>query len=144
MKRNDRFVFGSRVIASLAVACGLGLGGCRSNERVYEVGHESHLRASFSGSTLVCRLPETVPVESAVAAGVQTLERTGHSISTREATSHRGWVVGRPGGQRLYDKARITTTRVDSGTRVTIEVEPFGDEPTSRAVLDEMLLRLGL
>lgn len=140
MRPFDRKLFGLCAAVSLAVV----LGGCASNTRVYDVGHETHLRALYTNGELICRLPGSVPVESAVAAGAQTLERTGHAISARESTSYRGRVVGRPGGERLYEKASITTIRGDDNTRVTIAVEPFGDEPTSRAVLDEMLLRLGL
>lgn len=134
------------VAAGLAVAM-LG-GGCESRY-AWQGDPGGRVLAAYSGRTLSTELPDNVRVPAIIAAGESALLNRGYSIVTRDATIDKGRVVGRPsdGGLAGYvgmDRVIISSKQSARGTRVWVTAEPLGDETLSRAVLDAILVRLGM
>lgn len=93
------------------------------------------LRADFAAPT---RVP------AVLAAAELALTGRGYSIATREVTSDRGRIDARPPHASSDDDVTIIAEASGDGTHATIEVGQWGDEALSRAILDAMLVRLGL
>lgn len=126
-------------LVALAAACG-----CQTSER-YQ-GH-SHTVATWQGRTLRVALPDAVRVPGAHYAAVEALLARGYAIDLDEATADRGHIVAREpdasvlgGWRRVVVRTRLTPSDVG----MSLSLEPVGDEVVARAILDDVLRRLGL
>lgn len=128
---------GALTLAVLAAA------GCTSSA----LHGRSQLQADYSVRELSTVLPAEVTVAQAAAAAERALLQGGFVLTERTVTADGARLVGAaPSRSGLGPDPRpmVALRPVAGGTRTTITLEPFGDEETSRRILDEMLLGLGL
>jgi hypothetical protein len=134
------------LMLALTLAFGLCplLAGCQVSERYQG---QSRIVATWQGRTLTAELPDAVRVPGAHYAAVEALLARGYAIEADEATADRGLVVGRgpdstimAGYRRVVVRSALTPQHVG----LSLTVEPVGDEVLARAILDDVLLRLGL
>lgn len=126
------------VLAASVVAIG-----CQTSQRYQG---QSERVATWQGRTLSVELPDAVRVPGAHFAAAEALRARGYAIDTDEATADRGLLVAREpdatvlgGWRKVVVRTRLTPTAVGLG----ITLEPAGDEVTARAILDDVLARLG-
>lgn len=142
----NRLPITMRTIAVLAVVTGVG---CASEPRVQQQGP---VLAAYSFRTLTADLGMDFGVPVVVTAAEQALNGRGYTISSRRMTEDSGRVVAVAPGSRLGHDSRIglservviSATLTAMGTRVRVTAQPLGNEAISRAILDDILLRLGL
>ena len=108
--------------------------------------------AAYSFRTLTANLGMDMRVPLVVTAAEQALGQRGYTISSRRMTEDSGQVIAVAAGsslghdfrdglsERIVFSAKLTA----SGTRVKVSAQPLGNEAISRAILDDILLRLGL
>ncbi len=100
--------------------------------------------AEYAMGTLEASLPATVGIPAVRASAEQTLRSRGYVISESYGSRDRFRVDATgPGREGRRDRTRIEGWLTPSTTRVRIESGLFGDEAAAKAVLDEMLVRLG-
>lgn len=128
-------------LAGIVLVFGVMATGCST---VYSWHGGGRIAASYTGRTLTADLPDTESVPAVIAAGDAALRHRGYTITRREATTDRGRVVGRPAGGKALEEAVISARILDTGARMTVTFKPMGDESASRAVVDDVLRRLGL
>lgn len=133
-----------RQLAALALVSALALTGCQTSERYQG---ESRTVAAWRGRTLSAELPDAVTVPGAHYAAVEALQARGYAIEADEATRDRGFVSARaPDGTPLggYRRVVVRTRLTPAAVGLGITLEPAGDEVAARAILDDVLARLGL
>jgi hypothetical protein len=133
---------GRQLAALFVIACLLGA--CQSSERYQG---ESRTVATWQGRTLRAELPDAVTVPGAHYAAVEALQARGYAIDADEATRDRGFVAARaPDGTLMggYRRVVVRTGLTPAAVGLGITLEPAGDEVVARAILDDVLLRLGL
>ena len=124
-----------------AVLMGVALaGGCQSKAQWQGRGD---VLAVYRGTTLTAEFPEQVAVHAVVAAAETSLRSRGYAITSTEATSDRGRVVGEQPNAGAFEQVVVSARLSKIGTRVQVTQEPLGGEAISRAILDDMLARLG-
>ncbi len=115
--------------------------GCATEPRLQG---RSEIVASHQGRTLTAELPDRVRVPGALAAAAAALADRGYAIEHRRMTTDAGQIVARrpsaPAPERVIVRSRLTSRAVG----VSITLEPLGDEVAARAILDDVLARLGL
>lgn len=133
---------------TLALTLALGLcpllAGCQVSERYQG---QSRTVATWQGRTLSVELPDAVRVPGAHYAAVEALLARGYAIEADEVTADRGYVAARgPDGSMLGGVRRVVvrTSLTPQDVGQTITLEPAGDEVTAWAILDDVLVRLGL
>lgn len=104
----------------------------------------SRTAAAYSFGTLEADLPQSVRVPAVLGAADAALRRRGYSVPSGAATEDRGEVRGEPSAQSDASSVRVNAWIVPGATRVGVKVGWVGDETLSRAILDEVLQRLGL
>ncbi len=122
----------------------VGLVGCAKPTLGYQ--GKDRVLATYSMPKLKTELPPEVSVEAVTAAAESVLLARGYTITTTRHDAEKGRVVGRSPADTGWTGADQTAIRAyvtGAGTGVTIEVEPWGDEMASRALLDALLARLG-
>lgn len=120
------------------------LTGCQTSERYQG---ESRTVATWQGRTLSIELPDAVTVPGAHYAAVEALLARGYAIDADEATRDRGYLAAKgPDGTALgsYKRVVVRTGLTPSAVGLGITLEPAGDEVVARAILDDVLVRLGL
>ncbi|MBM4108369.1 MAG: hypothetical protein FJ255_06080 [Phycisphaerae bacterium] len=124
------------LVALLAVA------GCRASEGT---SGRTGVSASYRLGTLISTLPDEVRVRSVLAAADATLRARGYSVVAGQATADRGWVRGSPPAGSALDLEDVTIwSRLSrTGTRLGVDVKPILAEAQARAILDDLLRRLG-
>lgn len=132
----------------MVLIAGVTGGGCQSRY-AWQGDPGGRVLAAYSGRTLSTELPDDVRVPAIIAAGEAALLSRGYSIVTRSATIDTGRVVGRraDGGLAGYvgfDRVIVSSKQSARGTRIWVVAEPLGDETLSRALLDAILVRLGM
>ena len=121
----------------IVLAAGLCLGGCaRSHETTLRDGRA----ALYEWRTLTTDVAARVP--SVVSGAEAALRARGYTITRLETSEDRGVVAGEPGGGG--DRVVVRAWVIAEATRVGVTVEPWGGEDTARAVLDDVLRRVGL
>ncbi len=123
------------------------LGGCQS-----EPNRQRHgtVWATYSGPTLSAELGVDVRVPAVLAAAESALVQRGYSVVSRRGTEDSGRIealppgVGRAGKPGVWEKVWIAARVTSRGTQVKVTAEPWGDEAISRAILDDLLYRLGI
>lgn len=103
-----------------------------------------NISAGYSGSTLSANLPASVRVQAAIAAAESALRDRGYAIGQRRSTEDTGFVNATPPNAGWMEKTTVAARVSGPGTRITVEVHPWGDQALSRAILDDILKRLGL
>lgn len=131
------------VVVRLAVCmvAALVAAGCKST---VESQGRSRTSAAYSAGTLSADLPSTVRVQAAIAAAESALRDRGYTIGTRRATEDTGFVEAKAPRAGWLEKTTVAAKISGGGTRVTVNVEPWGDQSLSRAILDDVLKRLGM
>lgn len=127
--------------AAAAALIASALGGCNAEHAYHGSGD---ILASYSVRTLKADLPPSIRVPGAIAAAGSALRSRGYAVVSSEATEDKGRVVATAPGATMGERTVVTVRQTDTGVRVSITAEPFGDESRSRLVLDAMLARLGL
>lgn len=111
---------------------------------------DSRTPAAYSMGALKAVLPDSRRVQAVTAAADASLRARGYAVTATRATADSGHVYAkspvRPGPFSLSPATYVDVSAqiVASGTEVSIKVGDFGDEPESRAILDDVLRRLGL
>jgi len=108
--------------------------------------------AAYSFRTLSANLGMDIRVPVVVTAAEQALGERGYTISSRRMTEDSGRVVAVAAGSSLghgfrdglSERVVVTAQLTARGTRVKVSAQPLGNEAISRAILDDILLRLGL
>lgn len=128
-----------RVLTAAVVAAGLA--GCRASP-AYQGGERAVL-AKYQFRRLTADLPQTVRVPGAIAAAMEALIARGYAVQP-DTTHGSGRVVASAPAAGMLDKVTVMATEVPGAVRVEIVVDPLGDQMESRAILDAMLVRLGM
>ncbi|MCC6677416.1 MAG: DUF3568 family protein [Phycisphaerales bacterium] len=139
MKLIGRWGVAARLAVCLIAAAATA--GCRST---VESQGKSRTSAAYSTGTLSADLPSTVRVQAVIAAAESALRDRGYTIGTRRAAEDSGFVEGKLPRPGLLEKTKVEARVSGGGTRVLVKVEPWGDEAASRAILDDLLKRLGM
>lgn len=134
---SDLAKWGSVMLVGLLAA----VPGCRA--KVEQQGRMG-TTAAYSAGSLSADLPATVRVQAAVAAAESALRDRGYTIGARRASEDSGFVEAKLPRPGLFERTKVEARVTGGGTRLTVKVEPWGDEPASRAILDDVLKRLGL
>lgn len=125
----------------LAMAGGLALlAGCRANPA--PVG-AAGTQAVYRLGSLDAVLPPQVPMLTIAAAAEEALLARGYSIVSAEATADRCRVVGLGPQAADYERVIVAGSAAAAGPRVSVHVQPFGDEVASRVIMEALLARLG-
>ena len=135
-----------RIIAALA---GVSAAGCAAEPKLQQSGT---VWAAYSFRTLTADLGMDIRVPVVVTAAEQALGERGYTIASRRMTEDSGQVVAVSAGSSLGHDLRdglserviISAKLTAMGTRVKVSARPLGNEAISRAILDDILLRLGL
>lgn len=117
------------------------LPGCKAS--VEQQGHTGTL-AKYSGGVLSADLASTVRVQAVIAAAESAMRDRGYTIGARRASEDSGFVEAKLPRPGLFERTQVSSKVTAGGTRVSVKVEPWGDEAASRAILDDVLKRLGL
>ena len=140
-----------RSLGVLAAMGGVGGGamlvGCQS-----EPNRQRHgpVWATYSGPTLSAELGVDVRVPAVLAAAEAALVQRGYSVVSRRGTEDSGRIealppgAGRSGRPGVWEKVWVSARVTSRGTQVKVKFEPWGDEAISRAILDDLLYRLGI
>lgn len=106
---------------------------------------ESRILAGYNFATVEADLPDRARPQAVVAAGEAALRHRGYSVSSSQSTADSGSVEGKPPHGGFFAGSTEVWVRLGAyGTRVGVKVGLLGDEVESRAILDDMLARLGL
>lgn len=131
------------VLVPAALLAGLtAMGGCQQT-RVEAHGRERRVMAGYAMGTLSANLPQEVSVPQAHAAAEATLLDRGYVIEGSGVTRDAARLRARARVNGREESVVIAARLVPSGVRVSIESGVFGDEAVSRAILDDVLVRLG-
>ncbi|MFI4917165.1 MAG: hypothetical protein ACIAS6_11750 [Phycisphaerales bacterium JB060] len=131
----------SAVVALLIALCLVT--GCQSSQRYQG---QSRIVATWQGRTLSAEVPDAVGVPGAHYAAVEALLARGYALEADEATADRGYVAASgPDGTMLGSHRRVVvrTALTPAAVGIRITLEPVGDEVAARAILDDVLRRLG-
>lgn len=128
------------------VAAGIGFvvvgGGCEATTARQG---SSRVLAGYNFATLETDLPDHARPQAVVAAGEAALRHRGYSVTSNTSTADRGSVEARPPHGGFFDGTTEVWAKLGAyGTRVGVKVGLLGDESESRAILDDVLTRLGL
>lgn len=111
---------------------------------------QSRTLATYSFGTLEATLPDSARVQAVTAAADATLRARGYAVTSTRGTADMSYVYAkssvRQGPMAMPSKGYVAVEAkvVAGGTFVTVKVGDFGDEPESRAILDDVLRRLSL
>lgn len=129
------------VVAAAAPAL-IGLGGCKAKAG-YQ-GSDRDVMAAYGVRKLRTELPATVRVPAVVAAADATLRDRGYGVTKSHATEDSGRVEAEPRTAGPLHEIVVTAKVIPDGTRVEVLMKPWGNEAKSRAILDGILVRLGM
>lgn len=104
-------------------------------------GRDRNVDAAYQFRTLSAKLDPTIQVLTVSAAAEQTLRARGYTVTRASATADTARVSAKRGGSS--DTVVIESWLGDRFTGVSVTCEPWGDQATSRALLDGVLNRLG-
>ena len=131
------------MVHGLVLAVGMSaLGGCKSHHA--SQGSDQSIVASYRTRTLHAVLPASVRVQAVVAAADSALRDRGYAVTESRSGEDAGTVEARPANPRFLESVAVHARVVNEGTRVLVRFQPSGDESRSRAILDGILVRLGL
>lgn len=131
-----RTALGVVSLAALAM-----MGGCQPAVRSQG---QDGLLATYSGLTLTADLPERARVPAVIAAADAVVRSRGYGVERVSATEEEGSLLAIPPKSTGFPRVWIHAARVEGGTRVRINPQPWGDEDLARSLLDGILSRLGM
>lgn len=136
---------GAVAARTLVLAGGLvyGLVGTGCQPAVRNQGQEG-LLATYSMMTLTADLPERARVQAVIAAADAVVRSRGYGVELVRATEEEGSLLAIPPKSAGSPRVWIHAARVEGGTRVRINPQPWGDEDVARSLLDGILARLGM
>lgn len=129
------------VVVVLLLAVLVSATGCRAREGV--AGSGGAVQTRYLLGRLEVDLGLEVTPADVAAAAEQSLRRRGYVVTSSRHTTDRSRVEGRSAGDGWLRKTVVVSRMRMDGTRVSVRVEPLGDEPVSYAVMDDLLARLG-
>lgn len=115
--------------------------GCESS---YSMVGKSPIWAEYSFGSLAADLPRSTRVPAVVGAADAALRHRGYSITSAAATEEEGAVHAVPPASGGGRGVGVWARAIGEGTRVKVKVGLVGNEALSRAVLEDILRRLGL
>jgi hypothetical protein len=129
-------------VCAFVVVAALGVVGC-AKPQVATQGSRG-IEATYSLGTLKATLPMEATVPAVIAAADQSARARGYTVVTSTATDDRGRLVCRPPRSDSFPRVVVVAFRMSTGTKVTIEMQPMGDQDLCRSMLDAMLQQLGM
>ena len=118
------------------------LAGCSSPMPVSQ--GQTNIMATYEYPSLSAVLPTQARVPAVIAAAEQTVRARGYAVLDLASAEELGKVVARPPRTSDIPTVRIEAYRVFQWTKVVITFVPWGDNASSRSMLDGILQRLGL
>lgn len=140
--RRSKCAVVSLFVMALLVA---GVGGGCAKPVVQGQGTGGQVQAAWYLGRLEAKVGPEVGVPTVRAAAEQTLRSRGYTIESSTGTRDAFRVVAWGMSDRRRERTEITGALTASGTKIAIEPEDVSSagETTARAVLDEVLRRLG-
>lgn len=138
-----------RCLALSAIVVCVGIqAGCQQNahtrpDNVRPAGADQSILAEYSFGALSASMPGDLGVQTLRAAAESTLRSRGYVIVESSATRDRMRVVATSQVDGRHEPTTISARVTSQSSRVSIESGAFGDEQASRAILDDLLRRLG-
>jgi hypothetical protein len=105
---------------------------------------QTNVMATYEYPSLSAVLPAQARVPAVIAAAESTVRARGYAVLDHASAEELGKVVARPPRTSDFPTVRIDAYRVFQGTKVVITFSPWGDNASSRSLLDGILQRLGL
>jgi len=137
------------VMALGAVGVVMGSVGCQ-RPTYREQGGTLTVYGVYANGVLASLTPPETRVPAVMAAAEETLRRRGYTITRRDITEDLGVLRAEPphavvrSPVTVRDPVTVRAVLERDGTMVTVRVGRLGNEAASRAILDEMLRRVGL
>jgi hypothetical protein len=103
----------------------------------------SDVAAAYSMGTLTTELGPEVSILAVSAAAERALRARGYAVEESRATEDRARLIAARAGHGPFEKAIVESWVTHRGTAVAVRIDPFGDEPASYAIMDDLLSRLG-
>lgn len=129
------------VASSLMATAVLAPGGCSTSVR--EQG-DTGIAARYQAVTLTADIPHPSGPEAVIDAAEATLKQIGWSVDERVVRPGSAVINGRPANAGKLDTVTITARAEGGPTQLKITIGPWGDEVMSRAILEDVLMRLGM
>lgn len=101
------------------------------------------IMATYSFGELYASLPAELSVPTLRAAAESTLRSRGYVITDSSSTQDRMRVLAVSRTDGRNEKSTITARLTPQRTAIVVDTGTFGDEATSRAILDDLLRVLG-
>ena len=98
--------------------------------------------ATYTTGRLYTDFGPEVRIPALVAASDAALRSRGYTVTSRDVTLDQGTVKAKRPGNGLFEQVVVEAKITSSGSRLIVRREPFGDEATSRAILDHVLAHL--
>lgn len=117
------------------------LGGCQSVPS--QVGRDGGIDAVYSRGTLWADVPDTLRVQSVVAAADMDLRDRGYAVRTVRSTDDYGRLTAEPHNAGFLESVAVDVRPEDGALRLGVTMKPMGDHDGSRAILNSILARLG-
>lgn len=127
----------ARILVCLAIVL---VAGCKAKPAWQGRGD---VLALYQFRTLSAEFPDQIGVPAVVASAEAALRSRGYAVTRSETTRDKGVVHAKKPNPEMLEKVVVIVRLSRLGTRVELRLDPFGDEPQSRAILDDMLVRLG-
>lgn len=99
--------------------------------------------ALYQFRTLTAEFPDQIGVPAVVASAESALRSRGYAVTRSETTRDKGVVHAKKPDPSTLEKVVVIVRLSRLGTRVELRMDPLGNEAQSRAILDDMLVRLG-
>ncbi len=146
----DRPITPSRTRAALAFVAlltALALPACRATTT--RVGEDRGIRAHYAYRTLRTTLYERPAIRGVAAATNATLRDRGYTVAVNDANDDKARVEAWPSattgrwGEKPFDRVIVNILPVKAGTQIQVTIDPAGNQAMSRAILDDILGRIG-
>lgn len=133
--------FAARRAAALASTLALlALAACRAQPQ--PVG-ATGLQAEYALGTLRTQLDPRIGVLAVVDAAEIELRARGYAIDDRSASDDAASLSARQSAQDAWSNVRVSARHRAQGTELAVFAAPFGDEVTSRVLMEAIVARLG-
>lgn len=128
--------------AGLVIAAGVVLASCAPPPPLELDG--TGVKVSYGGGTLWADLPPSYSNDQLAALASAGLRSRGYSVETAERRLEEpGQLRGKRGGIRWIQEAVVAWQITPARVRLLVRIEPWGHQDESRALLRDMLYRLG-
>ncbi len=134
-------------LACVSLLISLALPGCRATTT--RVGEDRGIRAHHAYRTLRTTLYERPPIRGVAAATNVALRDRGYTVAVNDASDDKARIEAWPSattgrwGEKPFDRVIVNILPVKAGTQVQVTIDPAGNQAMSRAILDDILGRIG-